>query len=103
MRLVSLIRILASFGLFLAVGCAKVNDGALPPGSGTGGSPPPRDAAREPMPRPDRGPAMLPRACGNGERTSDEACDDGNTTSGDGCAADCLTVEPGYSCTPPGS
>src|SRR5207253_2790839 len=36
------------------------------------------------------------------ERTSDEACDHGNKDSGDGCSADCLTVEPGYSCTPPG-
>ena len=40
--------------------------------------------------------------CGNGERTSDEACDDGNTLSGDGCANNCLSVEPGYSCVTPG-
>jgi len=40
--------------------------------------------------------------CGNSELTSDEACDDGNTDSGDGCANNCLSVEPGYSCVTPG-
>ena len=35
-------------------------------------------------------------------RTTDEACDDGNTTPDDGCAADCKTVDPGYSCIPVG-
>jgi fibro-slime domain-containing protein len=40
--------------------------------------------------------------CGNSELTSDEACDDGNTVSGDGCANNCLSVEPGYSCVKPG-
>jgi fibro-slime domain-containing protein len=34
--------------------------------------------------------------------TSDEACDDGGMVSGDGCAANCLVVEEGYSCNPPG-
>ena len=40
--------------------------------------------------------------CGDGTRSQDEACDDHNVTGGDGCAADCLTVDPGYSCQPPG-
>jgi fibro-slime domain-containing protein len=40
--------------------------------------------------------------CGNGEKTKDEACDDGNTLDGDGCARNCLSVEPGYSCVTPG-
>ena len=40
--------------------------------------------------------------CGNGELTKDEACDDGNNESGDGCANNCLSVEPGYSCVTPG-
>jgi fibro-slime domain-containing protein len=40
--------------------------------------------------------------CGNGELTSDEACDDGNTLSDDGCANNCLSVEPGWSCVKPG-
>jgi fibro-slime domain-containing protein len=35
--------------------------------------------------------------------TSDEACDDGNRVSGDGCTANCLAVERGYSCNPPGA
>jgi fibro-slime domain-containing protein len=43
-----------------------------------------------------------PPGCGDGKLTSDEACDDGNTVDGDGCSANCLAVEPGYSCTPPG-
>jgi fibro-slime domain-containing protein len=41
--------------------------------------------------------------CGDGVRSQDEACDDGNAMSGDGCAADCLTVDPGWSCAPPGA
>ena len=46
--------------------------------------------------------APAPPGCGDGMLTPDEACDDGNTVSGDGCSANCLTVEPGYSCVPPG-
>src|SRR5262245_2117339 len=44
----------------------------------------------------------MPPNCGNGDRTRDEACDDGNKQSGDGCSADCLMIETGYSCQPPG-
>ncbi len=40
--------------------------------------------------------------CGDGVRDSDEACDDGNAVGGDGCAADCHSVDPGFSCTPAG-
>ena len=40
--------------------------------------------------------------CGDGKLTADEACDDGNHNDGDGCQADCLAVEEGYSCNPPG-
>jgi len=43
-----------------------------------------------------------PPNCGDGLLTSDEACDDAGTVSGDGCAANCLVVEEGYSCNPPG-
>lgn len=46
--------------------------------------------------------APAPKGCGNGELTQDEACDDGNMTAGDGCAANCLSVESGFSCNPPG-
>jgi cysteine-rich repeat protein len=34
-------------------------------------------------------PAGCIPACGDGERTGDEACDDGNNDDGDGCTADC--------------
>jgi len=47
--------------------------------------------------------APAPPNCGDGMLTSDEACDDGNKIGGDGCAANCLAVEPGYSCNPPGA
>jgi fibro-slime domain-containing protein len=47
--------------------------------------------------------APPPPNCGDGMLTSDEACDDGNLVSGDGCAANCLSVERGYSCNPPGA
>ena len=40
--------------------------------------------------------------CGDGTVTSDEICDDGNQTDGDGCSADCLRIEPGWSCPVPG-
>jgi fibro-slime domain-containing protein len=46
--------------------------------------------------------AAVPPGCGNGTRSDDEACDDGNRSSGDGCSDDCLGVETGYSCHPPG-
>jgi fibro-slime domain-containing protein len=46
--------------------------------------------------------APPPLNCGDGMLTPDEACDDGNLVSGDGCTANCLGVERGYSCNPPG-
>ena len=42
-------------------------------------------------------------ACGDSVRSQDEACDDGNAVGDDGCAADCRTVDPGFSCAPPGA
>jgi len=45
---------------------------------------------------------VAPPGCGNGMLTKDEACDDGNTASGDGCASNCLSTEPGFSCATPG-
>jgi fibro-slime domain-containing protein len=44
----------------------------------------------------------MPKGCGDGILTDDEACDDGNHLNGDGCHGDCLTVEEGWSCNPPG-
>ena len=46
--------------------------------------------------------APAPPGCGDGILTSDEACDDANLEDGDGCWANCLGVDPGYSCQPPG-
>ncbi len=45
---------------------------------------------------------MAPPGCGDASLTDDEACDDGNRSDGDGCLANCLGVEPGYSCNPAG-
>jgi fibro-slime domain-containing protein len=94
---------LTSLGLLavvsVAAGCASVKGGAPAGdggGGGTGGGPPLTNV------RADGGTATTPPVCGNGMRTRDEACDDGNTVSGDGCSADCLIVEPGFSCQPPG-
>lgn len=51
---------------------------------------------------PQEGRQETPPGCGDATLTSDEACDDGNLEDGDGCAADCLAVEPGFTCAPPG-
>jgi fibro-slime domain-containing protein len=39
-------------------------------------------------------------SCGNGLLEIGELCDDGNKQDGDGCAADCLTQDPSYTCSP---
>ncbi|MFC1641901.1 DUF4215 domain-containing protein [Myxococcota bacterium] len=41
--------------------------------------------------------------CSDGLLTEDEACDDGNLEDGDGCAANCRSLEPGWSCSTPGA
>jgi fibro-slime domain-containing protein len=46
--------------------------------------------------------APAPPGCGDGTLTEDEACDDGGKEPDDGCAANCLAVDPGYSCQPAG-
>lgn len=51
---------------------------------------------------PDAGGLPPVGTCGDGILTDDEACDDANTLDGDGCAANCYSVEPGFSCSPPG-
>ncbi len=43
-----------------------------------------------------------PEGCGDGTLTTNEACDDGNLKDGDGCSANCLQLEPGFSCAAPG-
>ena len=40
--------------------------------------------------------------CGNGAVEAGESCDDGNTAAGDGCAADCRSIEAGFTCPAPG-
>jgi cysteine-rich repeat protein len=44
----------------------------------------------------------IPTICGNGALEAGEICDDGNTSGGDGCAADCLSIDPGWQCRVPG-
>lgn len=44
-----------------------------------------------------------PITCGDGALDEQEACDDANRLDGDGCSSDCLAVDPGYSCQPPGA
>ena len=88
-------------GPWIASACAQVKPEAEDASAviiGTDAAPAGVDAVA----RPDHVPVTVPPICGNGERTADEACDDGNTVSGDGCSADCLTVDPGYSCVPVG-
>jgi len=86
----------------MAGGCAVVKPDAAD-GGGGGGSGGSQGAGSDgPLAAKDRGTPTMPVMCGNGERTADEACDDGNTMGGDGCSADCKTVEPGFSCQPPG-
>jgi fibro-slime domain-containing protein len=46
--------------------------------------------------------APAPPGCADGALTEDEACDDGNHEDNDGCQGNCLAVDPGYSCNPPG-
>jgi fibro-slime domain-containing protein len=86
-----------SFGTLTACSAGGgAKDTPAPAAQGSGGSAPLR---------PDQNTlatAPPPPGCGNGELTKDEACDDGNRDPGDGCAANCLAVEPGYSCNPPG-
>src|SRR5690349_23950961 len=46
--------------------------------------------------------APAPPGCADGVLTDDEACDDGNHDDNDGSQGNCLAVDPGYSCNPPG-
>jgi len=44
--------------------------------------------------------APPPPDCADFELGPDEQCDDGNRNNGDGCSANCLVIEPGYTCEP---
>ncbi len=67
-------------------------------GGGGGGGTPTPDAGTD---TPD-GSTGTTAVCGDGERHASEACDDGNAAGADGCAADCKSVESGWSCATPG-
>ena len=112
MRFFHNLRLVAVPGMLLVAGCSSAS--IIPNGTGgTGGNAGDAnfinlDATGVIVKLDTRGPirsgsdAPPGPNCGNGQLTSDEACDDGNTVSGDGCANNCLSVEPGYSCVNPG-
>ena len=93
---------LSSLGFVTVGACARVAPQANAMTGGSGGSGGSSRPGIDAGVRPDRGPTNIPMQCGDGVRTQDEACDDGNAVAGDGCAADCRTVEPGFSCAPAG-
>ena len=87
--------------------CAGVKSSSLVGTGGTGGADAGVGPGKQDAPSFDFASAdiVIPpqhSVCGDGVRSQDEACDDGNNAGGDGCAADCLTVDPGFSCTPAG-
>lgn len=98
----------------LAYGCSA--SGAAPGASAVGGAEPgasggavgessgggPGAGASPSLCGDDCGGGLVAGSCGDGQLTDDEACDDGNRADGDGCSANCLAVDPGYSCNPPG-
>ncbi len=101
-------------GLCIAAACTSLGACAgVKPLSPTGGGGTSGNDGSVTPPRQDGGPSfdivtadlsIVPQhsVCGDGVRSQDEACDDGNAVGDDGCAANCLTVDPGFSCTPPG-
>src|ERR1051325_3071019 len=93
-------------GAAVAAGCAQGKSGIPGGGGGDNGGGGGGGASRPRADggiRPDGGISVtVPGVCGDGQRTQDEACDDGNTMPDDGCAADCRSVDPGFSCVPPG-
>lgn len=93
--------------LFVPLACSPppITSGGGAGGSMGGGG----QGGRSSFIKMDAGPAFDPRTqpapptCGDGVLDKEhEACDDGNKDSGDGCAANCLVVEPGWSCVPAG-
>ena len=110
MQFLTPVSIVLLLGPCLGAACAKVSTAPGEQSRGTGGTRGTGEPdASQPLVLLDAG-LNLDRVfvntsksvCGNSERTADEACDDGNTTASDGCAADCRSVDPGYSCAPVG-
>src|SRR6187399_1562949 len=103
----------SSLGLLLFAWCGASVLGCEPGSSADGGA-----TIGRPQQEEDRGPltpappmsgdpgenplyqAPPPPDCADFELGADEACDDGNRNNGDGCSANCLVIEPGYSCEP---
>jgi fibro-slime domain-containing protein len=107
MRFFTPLPLVLAFASALGGACARVNSSGNASPGGPGGPSGGSDAmssmgGSDVATRLDGGTFVTTSVCGNGQRTSDEACDDGNTVAADGCAANCLTVESGYSCVPVG-
>jgi fibro-slime domain-containing protein len=83
-------------------GSEACDDGNTTPGDGCSGTchvePDFVCATPTPPPTPVHQVCTSTIVCGDGKVTGDEACDDSNTKPGDGCAADCKSVESGWSC-----
>lgn len=108
-------RVILLCGLGIVAACARIDSGAgrggpEEGGGGDGGAL--SDAAADPFAGVRDAASLSERDGGGaapacGDRVVDpslnEACDDGNQRGGDGCAADCRTVEPDFSCRVPGS
>lgn len=101
--------LIAFLSSWLVLSCSSAEVSSNPSGGGIGGPPGGGSGggnislSTSPTLQPDYTTNMAaPPGCGDGTLATNEACDDGNKESGDGCSANCLRVEPGYSCIPPG-
>jgi fibro-slime domain-containing protein len=105
---------LGAMAALIAFACSPASvSGAIPSGGGSGGGGNGGGAnggggsgptiINTQVARPDAGPPVTGKACGNGviDTSQGENCDDGNTQSGDGCNAICQT-EANYDCSTPG-
>jgi fibro-slime domain-containing protein len=86
----------------LRQGAEECDDGNMVPGDGCSGTcrlePNYACVTPVPPPVPPREVCASTIVCGDRVVAGAEACDDGNTSNGDGCSADCLRVEPGFTC-----
>jgi fibro-slime domain-containing protein len=70
-------------------------------GGGAGGEVGPDGGTEVDAPPPPPDPDAKEPLCGDGILDPGEVCDDGTSGGGDGCAADCMSVEPGFACGDP--
>ena len=86
----------------LRQGSEECDDGNMVPGDGCSGTchlePHFACATPNPPPAPVHEVCTSTIVCGDSVVAGAEACDDGNTSANDGCSADCLRVEPGFTC-----